>query len=199
MNNTTQALETALKSFCASLDSLDREVADIFKLYFATGSNSLVDSASGGDAVTVSTALTKIELVNGINLVSQLQNFFGNVAVAQGDYLATCQNLLHGGSARESALSADVEIIGTRLRTMAMNCVELFKQGKFMLALYNTAGLSSVLGQIAAGNVVFGCSTTQGKFISGIVLVQQFAGLLDGQVVSQGDYRSSVTKWIQEL
>ena len=66
--------------------------ADIVNYYFKNGFN-----GGGGNPIVAGdlagTGLTVAQVTNGITMLQQLANFFGNQAVTTGDYQATVQAL----------------------------------------------------------------------------------------------------------
>lgn len=197
MNDTSQKLETAILAVATSLKSIRNESSDVYKVYFATGADALVSAlAANGTAATVTTKLTKSEIINGITFIGELNDFFDNAAVAQGDYLQSLENLINGSDQAGAALSNDVEAIGTRLKELAEDCVEVFKQAKDILKAYSASELSAVVSAISTTTVVFGCSTTKAKLSSGITLVEQFKKMINNEAVTTGDYSSTVSSWV---
>jgi len=198
MNNVTQQLEDLITAFAGSLYSMNTEVNDIVKAYFATTASSLINGlATSSTPATVQTGLSKGQYVNGITLLQNLQNFFGNAAVSTGDYLGTAETLINGSNNATTQLSNDVESLGLRIKAVSQNLIQLYKDGTNINKVYNASGLSGFLGSVSASTIVYGCSTTQSKFIGGIVLVQQLLNFLGNSAVSTGDYYTTVANWVQ--
>lgn len=196
MNNTSLVVETTITSIAGSLKNVRDESGELYKSYFATGSNTLVDGLStGGTAATVSSKLTKTEFVNGISMLEQLNNFFGNAAVTQADYVASAINLTNGTTAAGAALSSDVENIGDRLRQMGRDLIEIKKMCDSTLKVYSASELSPAVAALSSTTVVFGCSSTKSKMGSGITLLEQFVKLMTNLAVTTGDYSSTVSQW----
>lgn len=197
MNSITQTLENNIIAFCQSLASMNAEVVDISQYYFGSTASTLVGNVTDGSTgVTVSSSLDKNQFMGGITLCQSLQNFFNNGSVISSNYLQTCDGLIHGNSTASAILSPDVEDIGSRLKAIAQNLIQLRKTGDDIVKSYNASQLSSIIGSISPQTVVFGCSTTQGKFISGIVLVEQLIAFLTGQAVTQSDYATTISNWV---
>ncbi len=198
MNTISQTLETKLTTFATSLYALNNEAKDLDLYYFASGASTAVSAlATNGTAATVSTALTKVEVVNGITLAEALVSFFGNSAVSTASYIDHAYNLINGNNPAGAVVTADVEQVGVRLVALANDCVELRKQTVDILKIYNSSELSAILGSMSAHTVVYGCSTTQSKLLAGVVLITQFQNMMMNASVTTGDYFSTVVKWAQ--
>lgn len=197
MNTITQTIENNIISFCQSLASMNAEVTDISQYYFGSTASTLIGNVTDGTTgVTVSSSLDKTQFLSGITLCQALQNFFNNSAVTASNYLQTCDGLIHGHSAASAILSPDVEDIGSRIKAIAQNLIQLRKTGDDIVKSYNASQLSGIIGSLSPQTVVYGCNTTQGKFISGIVLVEQLIAFLTGQTVSQSDYATTISNWV---
>lgn len=195
-NDITLTIEQSMKSSTLSLVNMKDEVDDIVKQYFATGSSDLIVGVSGDSTpVTVGSKLTKGKFVNGITMAQNLQNMLTNVAVTSGDYMSTSMNLINGTTAANAVLSEDVEVIGTRLVTLANSLIQLKKSCGTILNQYNSSELSGALTQLQASTIVFGCSTPKLKFIDGMNLCSQMINFMQNASVTQGDWMSTVTKW----
>jgi hypothetical protein len=196
MNLTAQLLEQSIRTVATSLSLMQNEAPDIIKAYFSTDASTLVGALSSGtDGATVSSRLSKTDFINGINFATQLDAFFQNQAVAQGDYLQTVQVIINANSAPVNPLSPAVEAIGLRLVALSQNAIELFKQTKNILKLYSASELSLAVDAIGNTTVIFGGDSTKSKFINGITLVEQFKKILNAEVVLTGDYATSVLQW----
>jgi len=197
MNSVTQTLESNIISLCGNFALMINEVNDLNDYYFNSTASSLINSVSGNTtAVTVSSSLEKQEFVNGMTLVQNLVDFFGNAAVTTSNYLSTCDNLINGSVTASSVLSQDVENIGSRLKTLGQNLIVYWKTATNINKLYNSSGLSGFLSSLSDYIVVYGCSTTQNRFLSGVVLVEQFLNLMNNSAVTTDDYYSTVSQWV---
>lgn len=196
--NVTVDLESRMASVAAQASTVKRDVDFVVKAYFATTASSLVSGlATEGTAATVGSKLTKGEFINGITMAQQLQGLFGNQAVTQGDYLATSMNLINGSDAASSALSQDVEVIGTKLVTMGNAMIEVRQFCGGILESYNASELSAALVAVSLNTVVFGGASTKQKFVDGMNLCQQLSNFMNNAAVTQGDWQSIMTKWTQ--
>ena len=198
MNTVTSTLETNLVALANSLYLMSAEVTDIYQYYFGTSASTLVDAlATGATAATSSGngGLTKDQFEGGITLCESLIDFFGNSAVSTAAYIQHADKLING-SANATPLSNDVEVIGARLRDLGENVIQLKKDTANIEKTYNSSGLSAIIGSIGTSVVIYGSSLTQAKFVSGIVLVQQYKKLLNNEAVTTGDYLSTVTNFV---
>ena len=197
MNNITQTIEGQIINFMNSLYSMNNEVNDLVHYYFNTTATTLVSGlATNTTPATVATAIDKAQFINGITICQQLQNFFGNVAVAQTDYETYANGLINGSTPANTPLSNDVENIGIRLKALAQNVIQLKKDATNTVKAYNSSYLSAIIGGIPASNVVYGCNTPQAKFVSGVVLLMQYENFVTNQSVVPGDYLSTIVNWV---
>lgn len=199
MNTVTQQIEDQLVSLMTSFYSMNREVIDLEHYYFNSNASTLVNAlASGTTPATTSAsgAFSKDEFISGITLLQELSDFFNNQAVSTSLYISTCDNLRNASHPAGSPLSNDVENIGSRIKTLVLNLIELSKTAPNIEKIYNASGVSAVIGSISASTVVFGCGLTQAKLISGIVFIQQFQKFLNNEAVTQGDYLSTITNFV---
>lgn len=200
MNTVTTALEASLASDSQQFLSLYREATDIVKAYFSTTATTLIGNVDlpNGDAVTVSSKLTKLKFVQGITFCQQIQNLFGNEVVAgPADYMSNLQQMLNGTTPALAPLSNDVEALGDRLKSMAGTVVEIYKRSKNNISLYNSSELAAALTQLSLSTIIFGCSTSKQRMVDGMNLLSNFVAMLEGSAVTQGDYLSIVSKWTE--
>lgn len=196
-NTVTANIESSLYAVAVQLQGIKNEAADITKAYFSTGASTLVGAlASDTTAATVASKLTKGEFINGIVMSQQLENFFGNSAVSQSDYMSSAQNLVNGSDAAGSALSQDVESIGSRLASLSGTLIEVKKKCQDIIDSYNGSELSAAAGAMSASAVVFGSSMTKQRLGDGINLCQEFNDLMGNAAVAQGDWKAIVAKFV---
>lgn len=199
MNNVTATMETNLINLAQSFLWLNKEANDLYSYYWGTNVNTLISGlASGTTAATTASSgsLNKTNYQNGITLVTALMNFFGNSGVSTANYLVDAYGLINGSTPASSPVSNDVENIGSRLVILGNNCISYYKSALDLTKSYNSCGLSSIIGSIASTNVIFGCNLTQSKFVSSIVLMNQFNNLMGNSAVTTGDYLSTVSNLV---
>lgn len=193
-NQIAAKLQTKFSSFMVSLGYLVPEVSDIEKAYFAGPSAQLAGLADG-DPATVSTKLTKLEISNAIGLCQQINNFFQNAAVTQGDYLAVIEPVLYGNDQATTAISVEVEAIGERLYLLCQTVLELFKNSKDNYTTYWANEIGNAVGAIATGTVFYGIGATAGDLVSAITITEQFKKMINNEAVATSDYKSIIAKW----
>lgn len=198
MNNTSQILEAAILASAKELSSISKSANAILRAYFATDAAGLIDGlASGSTPATVATKLTKAQLQNMIGCIQQVQKFFSNQDVPQGDYLNSIENVQNGSAVLAQPLSNNVEAIANQVVAVSRKLLNQHAEGVEIVKVYNSSGLGSAVGAISTSTEVFGCSTVASKFLSGIVLVDQFSRMLGNASVTTGDYEATVAHWTQ--
>lgn len=196
MDNTTGYLQARLKYFAEKMESVSIEASDIYAAYFASGANVSVDAlASSTTAATVSTRLTKGEYQNGITLIGQINNFFGNIAVSQAGYLTTVESVLYGSAASPAFVSDAVEDIGARIKLLFSTVLLQFNDAKNILSIYNNSELSVLASGLTAYRVIYGADMTNSQMSLGVTLVEQFKKLINNEDVAQGAYSNNVAIW----
>lgn len=197
MINLTLELENEIKSFTNQMKNIWLEAEDIYKIYWSAGPSSELSGLANGDAATVSTKLTKLEITNGLTFCEELIDFFTNDAVAQADYMATIQNIYYGNNAAVSPISVAVEALGSRLYNLAGTCWTQHNKAKSLLDFYNDTEISAAIGAISTTTVVFGANANKSLFTSGMTLIEQFKKMINNEAVTTGDYAATVAKWEQ--
>ena len=191
----TKLLENQIKEVMQSLAWIQPEVADLIKLYWSGDVSSDISALAGTDPATKSSKLTKDELINGLTLSEQLDKFFTNQAVAQSDYHGVLQDIIYGNDEIITALSVATEAFGDRVKSLAEALRTLFSRCKDLLDLYNDAEISAAVAGISDGTIVFGAEVSKSELISGITLCDQFKKFINNEIVTTGDYGSTVAKW----
>lgn len=195
MNNVTADLQSKVKSIITSLQSTKSEAIDLHKQYFDTDAVLLVGALAWDAAATVASKLKSQNYLAGITLCENLKNFFSNSAVTTADYLGTSHLLLTGNTPASSALSVSVEDIGSRMKVLAANLVEINKQAIAALSVYTSNQIDVAAATLDADRVVFGSDMTKAELLVGMTLVEQFKKLMGNVAVTTGDYASSLSKW----
>lgn len=196
MNNTSAILEETIFTFMKAMAEISKETRAILRFNSATPAATLVEALASGDSpATVSTKLTKDQYKNMVGALIQIDNFFLNQAVQQGDYLNSIENVTNGSASLQSPLSQQVESVGERLKSIALNLRHQYAEAVETVKVYNISELGTALGGLSDHVVVFGCDTTKSKFLAGIVFMEQFAKLLSNQAVAQSDYQATIARW----
>jgi len=191
----TRKLQNDIKSIINALQILKEESKDIVKVYWATGISTLLAAKNDGDAVTISTKLTKAQYVSGITMVTKFNNFFSNAAVTTGDYIETCQKLKYGNDEAVTILSESTEAAGDRLYQVALDCIELFKNCRDTLDLYIDNEVGECVAVWTNERVVYGADMNKSELSAGITLVEQFKKMMNNEAVNTGDYETSIASW----
>lgn len=194
-NLITSTTEGLIQEVMNSLLYMKSNLDEIQKVYFGGGASAAITELNDGDAVTVSTKLTKIQIINGITFVENFQKFLGNEAVTQGDYFSTLVSLLNGNDAAVSSLHTALETVGSNLKDLASTALNLYQKCKVISDLYTDNEIDSVIAAIDSSRVVFGASVTASKFTLGITLITQYMNFINNVAVVQGDYMSTVSNW----
>jgi hypothetical protein len=197
MTNLTLQLENEIKAFTVQMKNIWLEAEDLYKMYWAAGPSSELSALGGGDAATVSTKLTKNEVIRGVTLCEELKDFFGNDSVATSDYMSSIQNIYYGNNAAVSPVSVAVEALGSRLYSLCGTCWTQFNKAKALLDLYNDTEIAAAVGAISTTTVVFGANVNKSLLLSGMVLIEQFKKMINNEAVTTGDYAATIAKWEQ--
>lgn len=196
MNTVTIDLENAFKSFATNLNWVMNEAKDIHTTYFATDASTLINAlATSGTGASLDTKLTKAQYTNGIGFLEQLNNFFGNAAVTQGDYMNTLQNLIYGNAASPAKVSDAAESLANRMKVLAASCVSHFLSAKDLLGIFNNSELAEVIANISGARIVYGANMSVTQMTAGITLVEQYKKLINNEVVATGDYGVTIAQW----
>jgi hypothetical protein len=188
-------LQTDIRSIVTSFETLQRECTNIHASYFKSDASTTLGAKADGDPVTVTTKLTKLEFINGITFCEELDDFFTNQAVEQADYLATCENIKYGNDEATSVLSIAVEALGDRLYQVAIDSITLFNSCLDILDLYNDTEIATAASGLSNQTVMFGASMTKSQLSLAMTMIEQFKKMINNEVVTQGDYASTIQKW----
>jgi hypothetical protein len=191
----TRIIQNEIKVLVTAWSLMKEEAKDIGKVYWSTAVNTTIDALGGTDAATYSTHLIKNEFVSGITLNESLDKFFSNQAVTQADYIQS-SNLLKYGSAATPTLRTDaVEQLGARIVQIAVDSIEIYKMCRVILEIYSAEEIGDMIANLDIQRMIPGSDMTKDQLSSGIFLVEQFKKLMNNEVVSTGDYASTLAKW----
>lgn len=196
MNNATMILQSRIKAIASGLMFANSLGIEAYDRYWGTSANTDISGLADGDAVTVASALTKAEFVSGITMAEAVKNFFGNAAIGNAAYLQTARKMTLGDNARTAVLTQEVESIGTMLRDLGSNLIELRKQSREALDLYTSSEISAAAAGMSNQTVMFGADVTKALLVSGVMLLEQFVKLCDGNTPTQGDYEATLSAWL---
>lgn len=192
----TCKLETEIESFMTSMESLQRESSDIYAVYWKTDANTTLGGFSDSDPVTITTKLTKAELVAGVTFCEELEDFFTGEAVSQSDYLQTLLNIRYGNNEKTSPVaSVAVEAIGDRLYQVSLDCIQLFKNAKDILDVYTNNEIGDMVTNFDNHRIIWGSNMNKLELNEAITLVEQYKKMINNEVVSTASYGDTVAKW----
>jgi len=197
MATSVSVLETRLKSFMQSCQSFQLEAADLYKLYWSQVSPDAGYTAlASGDAATKSSKLTKAEVISGLTFAEQIDRFFTNQSLTQSDYQLTLNAVIYGNDEKAVALSVAIEAFGDRLVAFCQDALELFKQAKDNLDLYNDSEISGAVGGVSGTGLPF-YDFTKNELTIAINLISGLKKLINNESLSgvQADYSSTVAVW----
>jgi len=191
----TRYLQIEIKALVDVLLAMKEEAGDIYSAYWATDANTAVGALGSSDAATMTTKLTKTVYLSGITLCEQVNKFFTNQALAQANYITSCQNIIYGNTARTSKLTEATEALGSRMVVVAQDCISTFKKADEIIKAYNENEIGTMVTDISASRAIPGSDMIKSELVSGITLLQQFSNLLSNAVATQGDYAATLASW----
>ena len=191
----TSLLQKQIKEIMQTMLWVQPEVADMIKLYWSGDVSSDLGPLLGTAPATKTSKHTKDELISGLTLSEQMDKFFTNQAVTQGDYHGNIQNLVYGDDEITTPLSVATEAFGDRVKALSEALLVTFNRCKDILDLYNDSEISSAASSLSDGTIVFGASMSKAELILGITLCDQFKKFINNEAVTTGDYGSTVAKW----
>lgn len=196
MNNIALNLEGSIKAFAENLSWMQREVADIYKAYFATDATTLVGAlATGASGASLASKLTKSQYQAGITFVEQMTRFFGNQSITTADYLGTIEAILYGNAASPARLSDAAEDIADRMKVACGLCLGYFNSAKDILDTYSNSELSVLVSGLAGSRIIYGANMNATQLGQGITLIEQYKKLINNEAVSTGSYGTNVAIW----
>jgi hypothetical protein len=195
MKTSTELLFEKMKPFMGSMLWIQPEVSDLSKLYWGqVNIDAAYTALAVGDPATLSTKLTKQEVLNALAWAEQLVAFFANTALTQSDYLLNLQGISYGNNAAASALSPAIEDFGERSVTLANSSIQLLDDAKDILDVYFDNEISAAIGAVTGEEVPW-YTFSKSDFTEGVSLIEAFRKLIDNQVATQADYSSTAAKW----
>jgi hypothetical protein len=194
--NVTAQLQVDIKTIMDTFNLMRNEALDLYNLYWKGGVNGDITAAAGTDPVTQTTRLTKTQLINGLTFAENINNFFDNIAVTTGDYLATCETNIHG-NATATLISTATEAFGDRSVQFCADAITQYNLSRDAENWYNSSELSAMIGSISTQTIVYGSNMTKDDLIAAIVLLQQYQNALENSAVTTGDYKVTVGKWLR--
>jgi hypothetical protein len=191
----TQDLQDNLKEICSTFDTLRNEAKDIYNLFWKGSVNADITLLSSGNACCQEAKLTKAQVQLAATLVEQMGNFWDNAAVAQADYLATIQSLLHGDAVLATPISSDLEAFGNRAKQFAQDLLTQYNRTRLAVNHYNNTEISAAVGAMSAHTVVFGADMTKDDLTSAVTMLNEYLDFCQNAAVAQADYKATLGKW----
>lgn len=201
ISTSSQILEDKIKTIFGTMQALEMEAADLYALYWGQiDSDAAFTALNNADAATKLTKLTKAELVNGVTLVEQIDRFFTNQSLTQGNYLGTLHAVIYGNDEITTSISTAIEAFGERLVDFCQNLLSVFSDAKAALNVYVDAEIADTLGALAGDNVPFYVFSKSDLTLA-INLLSGFKKLINNEDLTgvQGDYSSTVAVWRRYL
>ena len=197
MFNETKVLQDKIYQIMVNMDWIFNEGQNIEKAYWATEANTYISGlSSDSDAATVDSALTKAEFVTGITFAGQMKNFFTNAALTQADYLATIENIKYADATGATAVPVCAEELGNRILALCNNAQTVFNSCRDTLNYYTATEISDMVAVLDVHRGIYGSSVTAQFLSEGMTCIEQFKKLINNEAASQGDYKSTVQKWM---
>lgn len=195
MNNSTQILQSDIKTMLTTFDQVYNEAKDLENLWFKGSVSSDISGNAGSDPVTFSTQLTKNQLTSGITFCQNIIAFFNNSAPTQSDYMATIQDLLYG-TATATFINNTVEALGNRIVELMRQCVLQYNRSRLAENNYNSTEISAMAGAISTYQVIYGADMTKDQLTSAITLAQDWQDLLTNVDPGTSDRKVTLGKWL---
>lgn len=187
-------VQDLIKTVMDSLLYMSAQIADIEKLYFTKVSGDIA-GLTGGDPVTVTTKLTKDDLIAGITLIQQVDKYFGNENMITSDYYGTLIRLINGDNSATGEISPSTEVIGEDLKSLAETLIDINQKCSVIFNMYNDNELNDIIANIESARVVYGATITVSLYSDGITLIEQFSNFVGNVSVITGDYASTINQW----
>ena len=193
--NLARLLQDEIKDFMATMLFFQSESLDLYNLYWKGDVSSTISALAGTDPVTLSTELTKNELINGVTFCEELDDFYTNSGVTTGDYNSTCQNIIYGDVTTPTKRSNATEDMGERLKNLCTNAISKDSQAMLIVDLYNDNEFSDIVSVLDNQRIITGSDMTKDDLNLAITLITQYRNMIGNSAVTTGDYASTVSKW----
>ena len=198
MQQVTVLLQNSIITIAESMMSLQRECADIFDSYWKTDANTTISGlATGTTPATVDSKLTKQDYIDGITFAENLEKFFTNTAVSQADYLQTINKVKYGDATLETQHTVATESLGTRIKQMCLDALEIYKQTLDTTELYFDNEIGDALAVMDSHRIMFGCEMTVSDLSNTITMFQQYQNMIQNSSVSTGDYSATLSALVR--
>lgn len=194
MEIVTKTLQDDIKTIVSKFCAMRNEGKGLYDLYWKGSVNTDL-GGTGSDPASVTSGLTKQELLNFQTMVTNLDNFWENVAVSQSDYQVTIQACLHGDAVLATALSSDTEDYADRSVVFCQDLLTQYDLSREVDNLYLNSEISAAVAGISSQTVVFGAGMTKDDLTSAINLIREFIDFIENAAITTADYKATLAKW----
>ena len=140
--------------------------------------------------------LIRVErLVGSGGFAANLDKFFSNQAVAQSDYLQTIEQIKYGNAELVTQLSEATEQIGTRIKQLCLDALEIYKQILDAIDLYFKNEIGDMLAVMDSHRIFSGAEMNVSDLTAAITLFQQFQNMIENSAVATAEYGGTIAIW----
>lgn len=199
MRTVTKMIEDNIHRLLDNMGIMRSLAPEITELYWDhdVSNISAWTTANNGDSVTMSTKLSKSEVINGITLSENFYNFCNNVAAGQNDYIKFARHLATGNTTRVDVADEVIEALGDNMKSFGNLFIENYYLADRTMKLYFANQVNLAVGAISDGIIVYGTDVTKLEFMEAITLLEQFQKFCNNQAFAQADYTTTIAKWCQ--
>lgn len=191
----TQKLQDDINTLTAKFTSMRHEGLDLFNLYWKGGVKEDKDALTGGAAATLSTKLIKGNIIIGLAIAEQCNNFFDNAAVVTQDQMSNCQVITHGNAATPTLVSDRLEEFGERSKQFGLDSISQYNLSKNIVNLYNSSEIGAIVGSMSSQTVMYGSDMTKDDLTSAINVCNDWVSFMDNVAVATSDRKVTLGKW----
>lgn len=194
MESITKKLETKILNINGTINLMIAQAQAVYKLYWSSSVATDISGLASGDPATIEGGISKGDLLNGLTIAEQLNNFFGNSAVTTGDYLANVNKILYTATPRVTKLSSVVETLASMELALSWNLMNVYNESKVIINLYFKNEVGDIVGVLDAQRLIPGSQMTQADLSSGITMLSNLVAFMENSAVSTADYQATVSK-----
>lgn len=194
MESVTTKIEKKLLNVNETLNLIVNQASSVYKLYWATSVSTDISGLSASDPATIDGGISKADLVNGLSIAEQLNNFFGNSAVASSDYLANINKILYTNIPRVTKLSNAVESLASLELALMWNLLNVYNEAKVIINLYFKNEVGDIVGVLDANRLIPGSNLTQADLAAGVTMLTNIVAFMENGAVTTSDYQATLSK-----
>jgi len=195
MANVTAQLQNKIKQFMDLCDSIHMASIQLYKAYWSTDANTLLSGMADGDAVSVSTKLTKAMFVNGIAICENFNKFFTDLQATQTDYCANVVQIHYGKTAAAAIVSEATESIATDLKNLADTIMTAHKMAIQIQEMFWDCEFGAALTGMSDSTVMFGGTATKKQLNDAVTLMDKFCELCENVSAAKADFDATIVQW----